>query len=219
MKITEERKEIEKILTNAPKDIAKNVAVPGSDTPELQPEPIMDVDFSKLKETCESDARVMILNSVKFSLPQDMIKGNDYLTNKIDVDAMSLSGMIYQLRINEIMQKALMEQVNAGMINPRMWEVFGQLSKTIGDLNKQLLQTVEAIKETYKTFKNDIKESRTEALGPQSNGTSGILTTGDGSVVTRGTKELINNVKRIKNAKRQINEADDISDANLVPDK
>ena len=43
------------------------------------------------------------------------------------------------------------------MVNARMFEVFAGMSKTIGELNKQLIQTVEAIKETYKTFKNDVK--------------------------------------------------------------
>jgi len=166
--------------------------------PGLQIEPIMDINFTEIKGKCETEAKLMIKNSVKFILSEDMIKGNEYLENKIDVDSLSLSGIIYQLRINEIMQKALVEQVNLGMINPRMWEVFGQLSKIIGELNKQLIQTVEAIQSTYKVIKDNIKEKRTEALGPATQGPTGMLTAGDGSVVTRGTKEMINNVKRIK---------------------
>jgi hypothetical protein len=73
---------------------------------------------------------------------------------------------------------------------------------------------VEAIKETYKTFKNDVKEQRTEALGPHS-GPAGMITTGDGSVVTRGTKELINNVKKIKQANGN---TQFIDEAELIPD-
>ena len=42
-----------------------------------------------------------------------------------------------------------------------------------------------------------------------------MITTGDGGVVTRGTKELINSVKRIKsgNGNQQF-----IDDAELIPD-
>ena len=68
--------------------------------------------------------------------------------------------MVYQLRTNEAMQKALMMEVDRGMINPRMFEVFSGLSKTIAEINKQLLGTVEAIKSTYKDIKNDIREKR-----------------------------------------------------------
>ena len=100
------------------------------------------------------------------------------------------------------------------MVNARMFEVFSGMSKTIGELNKQLIQTVEAIKETYKTFREDVKEKRTEALGPSTQGPTGMLTAGDGSVVTRGTKEMINNVKRIK----KINGTEEfIDEAQLIP--
>jgi len=209
MRIKDERAELEKMIQKSPESLGGDASA-GTEVLGLQA-PIMDIDFDELKKTCEEEAKAMILNSVHFSLPEEMITGNEYLKNKIEIDSLSLSGMVYQLRINEIMQRSLVEQVNSGMINARMWEVFGQLSKTIGDLNKQLIQTVEAIQSTYKNMKDMIKEKQTEALGPTPN-RDGMLTTGDGGVVTRGTKELINNVKRIKQERGFLDEA------NLVPD-
>ena len=206
MKVKDERKELESLIENSPDKIDSNVPTPGK-TPELQVEPIMDANFAEIKDSCEKDARVMINNAISFIIPADMINENLYIKNKLEVDIISLAGLIYQLRTNEVMQKALIDLVNSGMINPRMFEVFGQLSKVIGELNKQLIQTVEALKESYKMFKNDVKEQRTEALGPQANST-GMITTGDGGIVTRGTKELINNVKRLKN---QVKDIKDVS--------
>jgi hypothetical protein len=79
-----------------------------------------------------------------------------------------------------------------------MFEVFGQLSKTIGDLNKQLLQTVEAIKATYKDIRFDVQEKQNElrAIGPGQNG----MIRNDKGIVALGTKELINETKRLKAA-------------------
>jgi hypothetical protein len=209
MKTSEQRKEIENLIKTSPEEISGNV--PEDDMPELESELIMDVNFADLKSQCEKEARTMIKNNIQFIIPMDMIRESKYLRNKLEVDILSLAGMIYQLKTNEIMQKALIDQVNAGMVNPRMFEVFGQLSKIIGDLNKQLLQTTEAIKETYKSFKQDVREQRTESLGPQNS--MGMITTGDGGIVTRGTKELINNVKRLK-----LNGEDNyIDDAKLIP--
>ena len=214
MKIKDERDELKKMLNNSPKEINKNVPESGETIPGLQAEPVTDVNFDELKLKCEVDARIMITNAISFIIPQDMIENNSYLQNKLEVDVISLASMIYQLRTNEVMQKALIDQVNLGMVNARMFEVFSGMSKTIGELNKQLIQTVEAIKETYKTFREDVKEKRTEALGPSSQGPTGMLTTGDGSVVTRGTKELINNVKRIK---KQNGGTEYIDEAELIP--
>jgi len=200
MNAREEREELKNMLENSPEKINENIAVPGENIPELSPEPLTDVDFDEVKLKCEKEARSMIKNAIQFMIPMDMIRENKYLKNKFKVDVMSLAGMLYQLRTNEIMQKTLMQQINLGLTHARYYEVYGQLSKTIGDLNKQLLQTVEAIKETYKSFKQDAKDKKTEALGP-SVSSSGMLTSGDGSVITRGTKEIINRVKEVKNQK------------------
>ena len=156
MKLKEEREELKKMLDNAPKEINANVPNKVDDIPGLRAEPVTDVDFQELRTKCEEEAEIMLKNAIKFIIPEDMID-SEYLRNKLKVDTLSLAGMIYQLRTNEVMQKALIDQVNLGMVNARMFEVFAGMSKTIGELNKQLIQTVEAIKETYKTFKNDVK--------------------------------------------------------------
>jgi hypothetical protein len=218
MRAREERKELENILDKSPKEnINKNIPTEGDEIPGLHAEPVTDVNFLELKQLCDKEAEIMLKNAITFIIPKDMLENNEYIQDKLKVDIMSLSGMIYQMRTNEVMQKALIDQVNLGMVNARMFEVFSGMSKTIGDLNKQLIQTVEAIKETYKKFKDDVKEQRTEALGPQYNSSSGgMLTTGDGGVVTRGTKEMINNVKRLKTSQNDSEEY--IDDAELIPD-
>ena len=138
----------------------------------------------------------MIKNATGFMLSDEMIKQNPYLKNKMQVDIISLSGMLYQLKVNETMQETLMEEVRSGAAHPRMFEVFGQLSKTIGELNKQLLQTVEAIKSTYKDAKFDIKEKEEDlkAIGPGQNG----ITRNAKGIIALGTKELINETKKLK---------------------
>lgn len=195
MKINDERERLESLLNESPEKIADNVPVPGNIPEELQTQSTMGIDFADLKEQCNNEARIMLNNSIGFILPPEMIEGNEYLKNKLEVDIMSLAGMLYQLRANEIMQKAMMEEVDRGFMNPRMFEVFSGLSKTIAEINKQLIGTVEAIKLTYKDVKNDIREKQTDALGGGVNN-QGMITQGDGGVISMGTKELINNMKK-----------------------
>ena len=83
-------------------------------------------------------------------------------------------------------------------MHPRMFEVFGGLSKTIAEINKQLIGTVEALKLTYKDVKNDIREQQTEALGSGNAGPTGMITQGDGGVVSMGTGELLRHTKKGK---------------------
>jgi hypothetical protein len=215
MKIKEERVALEQMINKSTSDTTQNVVNPDENLDSLQSEPLMNVDFDELKVKCEKEARTMIKNAISFMIPMNMINENKYLKDKFKIDAMSLAGMIYQLRSNEIVQKSLMEEINRGASHPRMYEVYTGMSKAIGDLNKQLLQTVEAIRSTYKGFKEDVQEKRTEALGPAMNNSTGMLTTGDGSVVTRGTKELINRVKQAKFENNNIPK--DVDDAQVIP--
>ncbi len=196
MNARDEKDELQKMIDAADNKLDKNT--PKFDAPELAMEPTFDLDFDKLQKECDSKAKKMIKNATGFMLTDEIIKQNPYLKNKMQVDILSLSGMLYQLKVNETMQKTLMEEVRSGAAHPRMFEVFGQLSKTIGDLNKQLLQTVEAIKATYKDIRFDVQEKQNElrAIGPGQNG----MVRNDKGLVALGTKELINETKRLKAA-------------------
>lgn len=190
------RKELEKMIDNADENLGQNVVPSGGEIPEIHQEPTFTMDFNKIRKDCDRRAKRMIKNATGFMLDDDMIQENPYLRNKMSVDIISLSGMLYQLKVNEMMQETLMEEVRNGATHNRMFEVFGQLSKTIGELNKQLLQTVEAIKTTYKDIKFDIKERNQDlkAIGP---GQNGIVRNGKG-LIALGTKELIRETKKLK---------------------
>ena len=198
MKLKDERDKLEDLLNQSPDKMTENVPIPGAIPEELQIESVMGLDFAEIKELCNTQARIMIQNVIGFILDDEALADNKYLNNKLEVDVMTLSGMIYQVRVNEAMQKAMMEEVDRGFMHPRMFEVFGGLSKIIAEINKQLLQTVEAIKMTYKDVKADIRENQTDALGQGEKNEQGMITQGDGGVVSMGTKELINRYKHNK---------------------
>ena len=137
MKLKEEKSELEKLLNSTQSDGLNKNSPTGDDIPELDAIPITDCNFTELKEKCEEEAEIMINNSIRFIIPLELFQNNEYLKNKLFIDKMSLAGMIYQVRTNEVMQKALIDQLNAGMVNARMFEVFSAMSKTIAELNKQ----------------------------------------------------------------------------------
>jgi len=208
MAIKKERENLEKMIENSKDSLDKNV-ISTEKTPELEMDPIFKNDLGLMKKNCIRRARSMIKRATGLMLSSNMVKENLYLKNKMQVDIISLGGLLYQLEINELMQNALMEEVRFGVANPRMFEVFGTLSRTIGDLNKQLLQTVEAIKMTYKEVKFDIKEKDEEMKALES-GESSIIRNKEG-IVAMGTKELIRESKKSKIAEKKIQDAEEIN--------
>lgn len=208
MKIKDEREELEKMIKKSSEAIDQNSA-PEQVDPELKMEPTFDINYEKLRKNCQRKARRMIKNATGLMLTDDMVKSNPYLRSKMQVDILSLTGLLYQLQVNETMQQSLMESVRSGQEHPRMYEVFAAQSKTIGDLNKQLLQTVEAIKITYKDVKGDIRE-KDEELRALGDGTS-VFRNRDG-LVTKGTKDLIKEAKKLKKQDPNVQDIEEIED-------
>jgi hypothetical protein len=219
MKAVEERKKLEKLLDNTPDELESNSSI---NADELTQEPLLNINFESLRDKCNYEARIMLNNSISIFL-DDVIREDEYVKNKLEVDIVSLSGMIYQLRVNEGMQEVMMKEVDKGLVNPRMFEVFSMMSKQIADLNKQLLATVEAIKSTYKDLKLDFKEKQHELTssynmgelgeGENKNGkTQSMLTTADGSFVSMGTKDIIQNMRANRRNNINTSEIIDVQD-------
>lgn len=208
MKIKDEREELEKMINSSSDKIGNEP----EGTPELAMDPAFDIDFEKVQKSCDRKAKKMIANATGFMLTDEIVKDNPYLKNKMEVDVISLAGMLYQLEVSKTMQTALMEETRAGALHPRMFEVFGQLTKTISELNKQLLQTVEAIKVTYRDIKNDIREKNQDlaAIG------EGSMARNEHGIVALGTKELIKETKKLKAS--QNGKKDDIQDIEEIKD-
>lgn len=207
MTIKDERKDLEKMIENSKNSLEGEMP---QETPELQMDPTFSMDFDKTKRNCRRRARSLIKRATGLMLTDDMVKENRYLKNKMEMDVVSLTGLLYQLEVNEMMQETLMEEVRSGAAHPRMFEVFGNLSKTIGDLNKQLLQTVEAVKLTYKDIRGDIRE-REEELRSLESGNTGVLRR-EGGLVSMGTKNLIMETRRLKMRDSSIQDIEEIEE-------
>jgi len=211
MKQKDEKKALEDMLYNANGNLENNVPK-GNETPELDMDPLFDNDLDEMRNDCNKQAKRMIQTSTGFMLSNEIIRDNPYLRDKMKIDIESLSGMLYQIRSSELMQKTLMEQVRSGAAHPRNFEVYSQLTKAISELNKQLLQTVEAIKVTYRDVKQDVrdKEQELKALGETSS--NGLVKNSNG-IISLGTKDLI---KSVKLRHQQLNAAKISENSNII---
>jgi len=210
MTIKSDREDLENILTGSNASLANN-SPNGEflDNEELEAKPIFEIDFKKIKSTTRKKAKKMIKTSTGLLLSDKVIASNPYLKQKMDIDIISLSGLLYQLEVNETMQKALMEEVQSGAASPRMFEVFSSQTKSISELNKQLLQTIEAIKMAYRDVKIDI-EGREEVKAIDAG--DNLIKSSDNSLITIGTSDLINQAKKLKVLLHKSKDIEDIEE-------
>jgi len=185
MKQKDELKELERMLDTAADAADGNVPAAGA-LPELHAEPAFDIDYDKIQKKCNKQAKILLKNATGLVLGSELVKNNLYIHSKMDNDILALGGMLYQVEVLIIMQKALMEEIRHGAMAARMFEVFSGLAKTISENNKQLLQTVEAIKITYLDLKDNIMNNNDMPIGIE-----GGVSRDDQGIISLGSRDLI----------------------------
>ena len=151
---------------------------------------VLNFDYDSIKKGLRKKARKTILGIVNHIIPKDIIN-EEYVQDKIEQDIETLADLYMQKENNVVMQRSIMEQVNAGNAMPRNYEVFGQLTDKIQSINKQIFDTEQRMRKTYVDLKYEIRDKIGEdfAIG-STPGSSQMIENQSGMVVT-STKNLI----------------------------
>jgi len=186
MKAKDELKDLERMLDTAQDAVDNNVPTEG-ELPELHAEPSFEIDYDKIQKKSNKQAKVMLKAATGLMIGDALVKDNPYIQSKLKTDILSLGGMLYQVELLITMQKALTEEIRHGSMQARMFEVFSGLAKTISENNKQLLQTVEAIKLTYLDLKDNILAMTDE----RPIGIAGGVQRTESGVISLGSRDMI----------------------------
>lgn len=158
-----------------------------------------DFDYEGTKKTLRKRARKTLTNIVEHILPEDMMD-EEYVKDKMEQDINTLADLYFQVELNSVMQRSLVENVSRGNTMPRMYEVFSGFTDRMQALNKQIVSTEQQIRRTYLDIKMEIREKTTEAAaalnGPQQNALeNGAVPQGQGIIVS-SSKQLIEMAKK-----------------------
>ena len=190
MKIKEEQEMLSNMLDQNIEATANKLP---TDPPvdSLTPEPVFTIDYKKLKKKSTAKAKKLLKQALLHIMPLEIIESNEFVKDKMQLDIITLSGMIYQLEINQIMQEKLSEEISKGATSPRMFETFNDASRTNMEANKQLIATIEVLKQGYKGINYEIKERKEQDALPSAESTPTALIGTDGSRTYFGGKSLI----------------------------
>ena len=108
------------------------------------------MDFSAATQTTGSDAKSLLDSIVKFYLDENLIGKTDYVEYKKKIDSMNLASMMLQLKTAQHAITKLLEEIDLGNANPRMFEVLAQLQSQIMQMPKDYQNYVDKMEEGYK---------------------------------------------------------------------
>jgi hypothetical protein len=179
----------------------EDMGISPSDLPRMKTTDIMD--FATVKSDVGNDARLLMTSIVDFYLKENLIEKSDYVNYKQKIDAMNISSMMLQLKTAQHAITKLLEEIDLGNANPRMFEVLAQLQSQIMQMPKDYQQYMNKMEESYIRLRTEgEKKAYAGGMRMEYNGEDGAPTFGTTSQIetgikVRGTRGLMEGLRDI----------------------
>lgn len=150
------KEELESILDEMDRDSPSVLGPDDDDVFEKKPSRFMD--FDKIKEDADNEANETVDSIVGFYIKDfgsNDHKGQRFLNSKTNRDKMTLSNIIFQMKTAEHAIKRLLEEIDAGNLHPRQFEVLAALQKSKMDIIKHLAFVQIQMENNYKTIRQE----------------------------------------------------------------
>jgi len=177
------------------------------DIPPIKPQRVIDID--NVKNDVESEARAILDSLSKFYHDMENLPEDNYLKHKQKIDALSISTMAFQIRTAQHAIAKLIEEIDSGRIEPRLFEVLAQLQNQIMQMPKNFANYMSQMEKNYKELRKESDDIKKQ---------SEIQFDKDGNLIdspenmealkVRGTKSLMENLQTLMKGGSKIKDAE-----------
>ena len=126
------------------------------DIPPMKPQRFINVD--SVKSEVETEARAILDSLSRFYSDLEDIPEDSYLKHKQKIDALSISTMAFQIRTAQHAISKLVEEIDSGRMEPRLFEVLAQLQNQIMQMPKNFSNYMTQMEKNYKQLKSESEE-------------------------------------------------------------
>jgi hypothetical protein len=189
------RSELEKLITEETK-VVQSLTAQASDI--LPSRPINSLDYLNVKIECEDSATDIVEAVSQFYLDERIIEEVAYVKQKVNVDHITVSNLLFQMRTAEHAIIKLLEEIDNGNLHPRTFEVLSSLQRSKMEIVKHLAQFMIIMENNYKNLKNDYQIKQAETKDVEHEDDSSVTS----SMQTRGTRGLIESIRQVVPEKR-----------------
>jgi hypothetical protein len=192
-------------------DMPDEIVGTTEETEALKPSENSAKKYEGIKIKAEKKAKKTITSLLKFYLDEHIINQEEYVSSKVELMQMGLTKLIWLMETSENSMNQLLVAIDSGDIHPRLFEVLGQLQKTMLDVIKSQTMYMVASEEEIKKLGRDIEmyssttntSSENKKVGPSK------------GISSRGTKDLMKAIHSITNPKVE----EDEDDAEIISDE
>lgn len=179
------------LVKNIDNEMSKNM----SEVSAILPKQIL-IDFGEIKEKADSMSERYMKKIVKFFILNKNTK-DTYIEEKMQLDKLILSSLIFQMKTAEHSIIKLLEQIDSGNISPKMFDSLGNLQKSKMDIIKHLVQFMVILETSYKNLNQDIKMGLVEIEEKSSEHLNERQFINEEKYKAKGSKSLIEELRKI----------------------
>lgn len=207
-----EREELDSLLEN----VMDNVEFLSDEASDyIKKRKVIQLDYEKIKEDIEKESDEIVKTSIHFFFEEYEIKNEPYIQQKIKVDKITVSNLLFQMKTAEHAIIKLLEKIDEGNTHPREFEVLSSLQRSKMEIVKHLSSFMVVMENNYKTLRNEylikISEGRVNSDLQITDGSEKSEDEGE-NLRVRGHKNLI---KEMEKAKKEMEKnIEDIKDEN-----
>lgn len=183
------------------------------DIPPINPPRLIKVD--QVKSEVEAEARAIMESLSKFYNDMESLPEDSYIRHKQKIDALSISTMAFQIRTAQHAISKLVEEIDSGRMEPRLFEVLAQLQNQIMQMPKNFSNYMTQMEKNYKGLKDESENIKKQSE-LQFDAEGNLIQNPENmeALKVRGTRSLMENLQTMMKSGNVIKEAEIIQ-----PDK
>lgn len=164
------------------------------------------MDFEQLQRKCRGHAKKRVTTIAQYYMTDDLLR-EDFVKSKINSDTIIIANQLFILKSAEHTIKKLMEEIDAGNYNHKLFEVFAKAQSSITETSINLARLETVCENSYRSILQEYK-TLNELKGESKNDPYSILerkipekTAKELPVYSRGQKGILNLIN--KNSARE----------------
>jgi len=188
------------------------------DIPPMKPQRFINVD--SVKTEVEVEARAILDSLSRFYNDMENLPADSYIKHKQKIDALSISTMAFQIRTAQHAISKLVEEIDSGRMEPRLFEVLAQLQNQIMQMPKNFSNYMSQMEKNYKQLRSESDEINKENIEFDSEGNLMQSKDNMDALKVRGNKSLMENLQNMMKNGSVVKEAEIVMpDDNLINPK
>lgn len=151
---------------------------------------VKPLDYELIKEEVDEKAEQIIQSIVTLYLPQTFIFEHEYVNQKMSIDKLTISSLVFQMKTAEHAIKKLLEELDSGNTNFKLFEVLSSLQKSKMEIVKHIAQFMILMENNYKNLKFDYEANLADNQKSIGDGNQNLVVKEESNKF-RGTKNVM----------------------------